>query len=91
MAWVHTGPGKTFSAGAAFAILTAILGASVNAPTAKKIGEILASLQSSGARPTSEQAAELGRLQNRLYRAGQVAVVLVLLAVACMGVARYVP
>jgi hypothetical protein len=90
-AWVHTGPGRTFSAGAAIAILTSIVGMVVNVPTTKKIGAIMGSVQASGAQPSAEQAAELGRLQHRLYRAGQVAAVLILLAVTCMGVARYVP
>lgn len=89
--WVHTGPGRTFSAGAAFAILTAILGMAVNVPTAKRIGALMGSIQATGAPPTAEQAAEIGRLQNRLYRAAQAAAVLILLAVTCMGVARYVP
>ncbi|HEY8793641.1 MAG TPA: hypothetical protein VIM15_01765 [Gemmatimonadaceae bacterium] len=90
-AWMHTGPGRTFSLGGALAIVTAILGSSVNAPTARKIGELSASIQASGTPPSAAQAAELARLQNRLYRAGQAAAVLMLLAVTCMGVARYVP
>jgi uncharacterized membrane protein len=90
-AWVHTGPGRTFSLGAALGILTALLGMIVNVPTSKKIGELGASIQASGAPPSAEQAAELGRLQNRLYSAAQVATVLILLAVTCMGVARYIP
>jgi len=89
--WVHTGPGRTFSVGAAFAILTAILGMAVNVPTAKRIGALMGSIQATGAPPTAEQSAEIGRLQNRLYRAAQAAAVLILLAVTCMGVARYVP
>lgn len=90
-AWMHTGPGRTFSAGAVFGILTAIVGVAVNMPTAKKLGELGASIQAGGKPPTTEQAAEIQRLQNRLYSAGRWITALVLLAVACMGVARYVP
>jgi uncharacterized membrane protein len=90
-AWVHTGPGRTFSLGAAFAIVTALLGMFVNVPAAKKMGELSASIQASGTPPSAEQAAELGRLQTRLNRAAQAATVLILLAVTCMGVARYIP
>ena len=90
-AWMHTGPGRTFSAGAVFAILTAILGMAVNTPAAKRLGALAGSIQAAGTPPSAEQAAEIGRLQNRLYRATQVAAVLVLLAVICMGVARYIP
>src|SRR5512142_2186013 len=90
-AWMHTGAGRTFSAGAAFAILTAILGLVVNVPTAKRLGVLTSAIQAAGAPPSAAQAAELGRLQNRLHRAGQAAAVLIVLAVICMGVARYIP
>ncbi|MEP7064653.1 MAG: hypothetical protein ABI889_01340 [Gemmatimonadota bacterium] len=90
-AWIHTGPGRTFSAGAAFAIITAVVGMVVNLPTAKKLGAIMGSVQASGKPPSAEQGAELGRLQNRLLRMGQLSAVLTLLAVTCMGVARYIP
>jgi uncharacterized membrane protein len=90
-AWMHTGAGRTFAAGGAFGILTAMLGMIVNAPAAKKLGALAGSIQAAGTQPSAEQAAELGRLQNRLYRASQAAAVLVLLAVICMGVARYIP
>jgi hypothetical protein len=90
-AWAQTGPGRTFSLGGGIAILTALLGMFVNVPTAKRIGALSASIQATGAQPSPAQVAELGRLQNRLYRAGQAAAVLILLAVTCMGVARYVP
>jgi uncharacterized membrane protein len=90
-AWVHTGPGRTFSLGGALAILGMIVGMSVNTPTAKKLGALTATITANGGPPSPEQAAELGRLQNRLVVAGKFVMVLVLLAVACMGVARYVP
>jgi cytochrome b561 len=90
-AWMHTGAGRTFSAGAVFGILTAVVGGVVNMPAAKKLGVLGASIQAAGTPPTPEQAAELGRLQNRLHSAGRWITVLVLLAVICMGVARYVP
>ena len=90
-AWMHTGPGRTFSAGGALAILTAIFGMAVNTPAAKKMGALIGSIQAAGASPSPEQAAEIGRLQNRLFRATQAASVLILLAVICMGVARYIP
>jgi uncharacterized membrane protein len=90
-AWMHTGPGRTFSLGAALAILAALLGMVVNAPTAGKMAALSASIQASGAPPSTAQGTELARLQNRLNRAGRGAAALILLAVACMGVARYVP
>jgi hypothetical protein len=90
-AWMHTGPGRTFSAGGALAILTAIFGMVVNTPAAKKMGALLGSIEAAGTPPSQEQAAEIGRLQHRLYRATQITAVLLVLAVTCMGVARYIP
>ena len=90
-AWVHTGPGRTFAAGAAFAILGVIIGLSVNAPAAGKLGAISGPIQAAGRQPTAEEAAQIGRLQARIARGGMITTVLILLAVTCMGVARYVP
>lgn len=90
-AWVHTGPGRTFSLGGAFAIIAALYGMFVNAPTATRLGALGASIQASGGPPSAEQSAALGQLQYRLYRAGRVITVLILIAVICMAVARYVP
>lgn len=90
-AWVHTGPGRTFSLGAAFAILAALFGMFVNAPAAKRMGVLGAAIAATGAPPSQEQAAELGRLQVRLTTAARVITVLILLAVTCMAVARYIP
>jgi uncharacterized membrane protein len=90
-AWVHSGPGRTFSLGAALAIAGMIVGMSVSNPTARKLGALTSSIKSGGGPPSSEQAMELGRLQNRLVTAGTIVMCLVMLAAACMGVARYVP
>jgi uncharacterized membrane protein len=90
-AWMHTGPGRTFSLGGALAIFAAIFGMVVNTPAAKQMGVLVGSIQAAGKPPSPEQAAEMGRLQNRLYRATQGVAVIILLAVICMGVARYIP
>ena len=90
-AWMASGPGKTFSFGAALGIITAIMGLTINAPTAKRIGALSAAVRASGGPPSAEQAAELQRLQGRLAGAMRIAAVLLLLATAAMSVARYMP
>lgn len=90
-AWARTGPGVTFSIGAAVAIFGAIVGMAVNVPAAKKLAALGDSIRVAGKPPTPEQAAELGRLQGTVYRMGQVSMALILVVVICMGVARYVP
>ncbi len=91
VAWLHSGPGRTFSAGGGLAILVAIVGMAVNTPAAKRLGVIADEIQAAGTPPSAAQTAEMARLQNRLFRATQIAAVLILLSVICMGVARYVP
>lgn len=90
-AWAHSAQGRTFSLGGVLAILGMIVGMSVSTPTARKLSALTGSITANGGPPSPEQAAELGRLQNRLVAAAKIVMVLVLLAVACMGVARYVP
>jgi uncharacterized membrane protein len=89
--WMRTGSGMTFSAGAAFALLAAIIGASVSNPAAKRLSALGAAVQATGSQPTTEQAAEIGRLQTRLFRVSRTIAVLLLLATAAMAIARYVP
>lgn len=89
--WMSTGPGKTFAFGGAMGIIVAILGMAVNAPTATRMGALGAAIKASGGPPTPEQTAEMQRLQGRLTNAMRAAAVLILLALAAMSVARYVP
>jgi hypothetical protein len=88
--WLASGTGMTFGFGAVMAILTLILGSTVNSPTAKRLGALGASIRAAGAPPTPEQAAQMQALQNRLYNAQRLTAVLLLLATAAMSVARYV-
>ena len=90
-AWMHSGPGKTFGLGAALGIIVAIMGMTINSPTAKKLGALGTVVYASGGPPTAAQAAEIQRLQDRLAGAMKVAAVLIVLATAAMAVARYVP
>ena len=89
--WVASGPGRTFSLGAAFAIIALLLGASINAPTAKKLAVLGATMQATASPPAAGQIAEMERLRARLTMATRAAAMLVLLAAACMASARYVP
>jgi hypothetical protein len=89
--WMKSGPGMTYGAGGAMAILAAIIGMVVTSPAAKRAGMLAAAAGQRGGPPTPEQAAEIQRLQNRLAASTKVVAVLVLLATTAMAVARYVP
>jgi len=90
-AWVRSGPGITFLAGGVFALIAAVHGSIVNAPTAKRLGVIAAHVRHAGGPPSLAQAEEIQRLQNRLAHAIRLAAVLISMAVLAMSVARYVP
>jgi uncharacterized membrane protein len=89
-AW-FAGPGRGFGFGAVFALVAVIIGMTVNTPTGKKVGMLNAQLQKAGRPPSPEQQAEMQRLQARLGSATIVVTVLVVLALAAMAVARYLP
>ena len=90
-AWLGSGPGRTFGLGGVLALAGGILGGAVNAPTARRLGEVAAGAQAAGRPPTPDEAAEIARLQTRLNRTTNAVAVLLLLAAAAMAVARYVP
>jgi uncharacterized membrane protein len=89
--WMSSGPGRTFAFGGWMAVIVAILGLVVNAPTSRRMGKLFAAINASGGLPSPEQTAEIQKLQTRLMYSMRAAAVLVLLAMASMAVARYVP
>jgi uncharacterized membrane protein len=89
--WPATRSGQAFGLGGLLGVLAVILGVVVNSPTAQRLGALAGSVHAAGRPPTAEEQAELGRLRTRLGRAGNAAAILVVLAVAMMAVARYLP
>ena len=89
MRWFEQGSGRFFGFGAILAVAGLVLGMAVNAPTAKQIGLLSAQLAKEGRAPTAEEGARMGALQNRLYTASRIIMVLLLLATASMAFARY--
>ena len=89
--WMSSGPGKTFAFGGAMGIIVAIIGAAVNAPTAKRMGDLGAEISKGGGPPSAAQTAEMQALQGRMTTAMRATSVFLFLALAAMAVARYVP
>jgi hypothetical protein len=89
--WMSSGPGMTFAFGGTMGIIVAILGGAVNAPAAKRLGEIGVEINAAGGPPTAAQTAEIQRLQGRLTNAMRAASVLLFFALIAMAVARYMP
>ncbi|HEU4700472.1 MAG TPA: hypothetical protein VFS40_14905 [Gemmatimonadales bacterium] len=89
-AWIHSGAGRVFGLGGALAIVSFVMGLVVNKPTAARMGALAAAMERAGGPPAPEQAAELARLQRRLYLASIESAILLTLATAAMACARYV-
>lgn len=88
--WMHSPTGRVFGLGALSAIIAIVIGAVVNAPTAKKMGVLAAQIHAKGGPPTPEQGAVMQQLQRRLGLALRVVTILLVLATAAMALARYV-
>jgi uncharacterized membrane protein len=88
--WLGSGPGRTFGLGGVIAIVASVIGATVNSPTARRLGELAGRL-GAGAPPTPEELATMAALQARLALASKVVAALLLVAALLMAVARYVP
>jgi uncharacterized membrane protein len=89
-AFAGTGAGMAFGIGGAAGVAGLLVGALVNGPAGKQMTTIGARLAAERRPPTAEEAAEMARLQARMRGASWTALVLLLLATACMAVARYV-
>ncbi len=89
-AWARTRVGMTFSAGAAIALLAAILGVLVTRPTAYRLATLGESVAASAEPPTAELMAEMQRMRSRLRGAAGWGAALLVLATALMAAARYV-
>jgi uncharacterized membrane protein len=89
-AWLQSGPGLTFGLGGLAGVAAAVLGMVVNAPTAKRIGELGQGIAAAGGPSTPEQSAEMARLQGTMRRATVAGAALLVVSTIAMAVARYV-
>jgi hypothetical protein len=71
------------------ALIAVVIGMAVNSPAASRLAALGASIQAAGRPPSSDELAEMQRLQQRLARAGVLVALLLLLAAAAMALARY--
>ncbi|HEY7036488.1 MAG TPA: hypothetical protein VH482_34490 [Thermomicrobiales bacterium] len=88
-AWVKTGPGLAFTLGGILAVVDALIGPLVSAPTANRLGVVAQRVQAAGGPPNPADVAELIALQARLRSASRVGAVLLAAAAAAMAVRRY--
>ena len=89
-AWMASSTARVFGAGGVLAVIAILIGVTINIPTAKRLGTLMASIQASGGPPSPEQRGLQQALQARLGTAARVVAALLVLATAAMAVARYV-
>jgi len=87
--WFTVGMGRAIGAGTLLTLVAAAVGGAVNAPTAKRLAKLAGGIRDAGRAPTPDEAATINALQGRLARSAAAVTVLMVLAVACMAVARY--
>lgn len=88
--WIATPMGTTLTVGAICAIVAMVVGVSVNAPSAKRVGAIMGARAQAKTPPSPEEVAELAKLQARMATGQLVAVILLTIATMAMAVARYI-
>ncbi|HEU5183246.1 MAG TPA: hypothetical protein VFU01_01680 [Gemmatimonadaceae bacterium] len=87
--WPATRSGIAFGIGGLAAILAGIIGGAFVGRTAQRLGKLGEKVQASGGPPSPEQAAEMGRLQTRMWNAMRAVAALLAVAVVAMAIARY--
>jgi uncharacterized membrane protein len=89
--YMATGPGRTFSIGAAAAIIAAVLSFGVSRPAVVRAGAVAVSVAASTDASERERlTVQLARLRRRGAVAGTLSVGFGLLAASAMAIARYV-
>lgn len=89
-AWFGSHMGIVFSIGGTCALIAWAIGITVNRNAVMQIAKTGAAIAAGGAPPTAEQQATLLKYRTVLFKATNVVAWLLLLAVVCMSVARYV-
>ncbi len=82
--------GRTLSLGGLCAILALVIGGSVARPALAKIGKLQADLAANPPKGDDPRKARIAALQQRIVFFSKLVVILLLIAVTCMAVARYI-
>lgn len=89
-AWVRSPMGATLGVGAVAALVAGVIGSGVAAPAGRRLQSLSSRLADAAGAPTTEQLAELARVQSTLGRASVASAALLTVAAVAMASARYV-
>lgn len=88
-AYVQTGPGLGFAVGSMVGIAVYLVGMFGIKPRAQQLGKIGAEIQAAGGHPTSEQTAQLQKLDKEMSSLSRIDFWLVALSLTLMATSRY--
>jgi len=89
-AYASTGQGITFAIGGAAGVLALLVGALGSGPAGQQLAMLGARLRAERRPPSPEETRRMAALQARMRVTGPLAMLLLLVAVGCMAVGRYV-
>ena len=89
-AWFRSPYSKVLTSGSGLAVISFIIGFTVNRPAAIRINKIGDAVAGTAAPPNPEQANELLVLRKRIFTATNIIAILLTLAVVSMSICRYV-
>lgn len=87
--WFGYGYGISIALGSIIGVVAYFSGLSINAPAATRMARLGAAIAQSGAPPTSDQLAEMERLQHRLGMGSVISAILLSLSVVGMAAAHF--
>jgi uncharacterized membrane protein len=85
-----TDQGMAFGVGGLAGVAALLTGALVNGPAARRMAALGARLRADARPPSAEEAGLMARLRTRTRWASRIAMLLLVTAVACMAIGRYV-
>lgn len=89
-AFSQTEQGMAFGVGGVAGVAALLTGALVGGPASRKLGALGGRLRSESRPASAEEAGLMARLQTRARWASRIAMLLLVAAVACMAIGRYV-
>jgi hypothetical protein len=89
MSWITSAVGLGYTIGAIAALASLLLGLTVLAPTARRMGALGAAMEAADGPSPAERQAEMGKLGARMGAATRINVALLSIALLCMATARY--
>jgi uncharacterized membrane protein len=88
--WASTPEAMTYGLGAVAAVLSLVLGLTMQKPAGARMAALAKEVEAGGGVPTPAQAAAIGETRTKLMSTGKLILGLLMIATICMAAARYI-